>query len=290
MGAGVCPVTEAAGNVIRRRDIAGVSITEAVYDKGVSLGRHCHAHAYLTLVLEGAYNEKHSDREFTWNEGDLHLLPAGERHENQFPTPVRCLRLKFESRAVDRLGGEFEGLLSEPRKLTGPLAGWLAKRVLDEFRSSDDVASLAMEGVVLELLAECGRSSEQESSSSAPAWLRRVREVLDESYLSSPSLTDLANVGGVHPVHLSREFRRRYQVTIGEYARKRRIDRASELLSNSDLSLSEIAQTCGFSDQSHFCALFKRYSGMTPAKFRDLAGRSVKPTRLALAGSGSQSR
>jgi len=280
---GACPVTDAAGSTIRRRDIAGFSITEALYSEGVSLGRHCHANAYLTLVLSGTYVEKNSHREYVWGEGALHLLPAGERHENEFTTAVRCLRVRIEALAAERLGDESKRVFAEPREISGPLPAWLATRALREFRAQDDVAPLAMEGVLLEMLAESARSVDEGSGSSAPAWLRRVRESLDESYLVAPSLAELAAVGGVHPVHLSREFRRRYLITIGEYIRKRRIEHASGLLSNSGLPMAEIASTCGFSDQSHFCALFKRYSGMTPAKFRDLSARPrldhAKPTK-----------
>ena len=273
---GPCPVTDAAGNTIRRRDIAGFSLTEAVYGAGVSLGRHCHAHAYLTLVLSGTYTERYADREFVWNEGALHLLPAAERHENHFATAVRCLRVKIEPQAIDRMGDEFKRILSEPREISGPLSSWLANRMLREFRAQDNLAPLAMEGVLLEMLAESARNSDESESYSAPAWLRRVRDALDDSYLLAPSLADLAAIGGVHPVHLSREFRKRFRVTIGEYVRKRRIEHASGLLSNSGMPMAEIASTCGFSDQSHFCALFKKYSGMTPAKFRDLAARPTK--------------
>jgi len=291
---GACPVTDAAGSTIRRRDIVGFSLTEAVYDEGVSLGRHCHANAYLLLVLSGKYSEKHMHHDFIWGEGALHLLPAGERHENEFATAVRCLRVKIEPEAIERLGDDSRWALSEPREISGPLFGWLANRLLREFRAQDDVAPLAMEGVLLEMLAESARNCDDGSGSSAPTWLRRVREALDESYLMAPGLTDLAAVGGVHPVHLSREFRKRYRLTIGEYIRKRRIEYASGLLSNSGMRMSEIASTCGFSDQSHFCALFKKYSGMTPAKFRDLSERprldDPKPTKLEPVGLGSRCR
>jgi AraC family transcriptional regulator len=281
---GACPVTEAGGSTIRRYDIVGFSLTEAVYAEGVLLGRHCHANPYLTLVLSGTYTERYAHREFVWGEGALHLLPAGERHENQFTTAVRCLRVKIEVQAIERLGEESRRILASPHEISGPLSAWLASRMLREFRTQDDVAPLAMEGVLLEVLAESARNCDEHPGSSAPTWLRRVREALDESYLLAPGLSDLAAVGGVHPVHLSREFRKHYRITIGEYIRKRRIEHASGLLSNSAMPLAEIASTCGFSDQSHFCALFKKHSGMTPAKFRDLSERprlgALKPTRL----------
>lgn len=237
----------------------------------MSLPQHCHADCYLTLVLSGTYRERFAGREFEWQEGALHLLPAGELHENQFLTAVRLLRVKIEPLAVERLGEEHARCLAEPREITGPLSKWLASRVLHEFMAQDDIAPLAMEGVLLEILAESARSSDDSHASSAPNWLRRVRETLEESYIEGPALASLAAIAGVHPVHLSREFHRHYQMTIGEYIRKRRIDHATKLLSNSDLSLAEIASACGFSDQSHFCALFRKHSGMTPAKFRNIS-------------------
>jgi AraC family transcriptional regulator len=273
-----CPVTDAAGSTIRRLDIAGFSLTEAVYAEGVSLPRHCHANSYLTLVLAGNYIEKHSHREFQWREGALHLLPAAQHHENQFVTAVRLLRVKIEPAAVERLGEEHARYLSEPREISGPLSAWLANRVIREFMAQDDIAPLAMEGVLLEMLAESARSSHQIYGSKVPSWLRRVRECLEDSYLQAPGLAALAGIAGVHPVHLSREFHKHYHMTVGEYIRQRRIEHAVELLSNSDLSLAQISSTCGFSDQSHFCALFKKHWGMTPAKFRNSSGdRSRRP-------------
>jgi AraC family transcriptional regulator len=279
---GPCPVTDAAGNIVRRRDVAGFSLTEALYAQDTSLPRHCHAHCYLTLVLDGSYTERHSHREFHWSEGALHLLPAGERHENRFETAARLLRVKIEPAAIQGWGAEYARFLSEPREISGPLSGWLANRMFREFLSQDDVAPLAIEGVLLEMLAESARSASEQPGSGAPVWLRRVRELLQDSYLEAPGLTTLAGIAGVHPVHLSREFHKHYRMTIGEYIRRRRIEHASELLSKSELPLAEIASTCGFSDQSHFCALFKKHAGVTPAKFRKLAGDSpLRPVELA---------
>jgi AraC family transcriptional regulator len=261
---------DAAGSTLRRRDIAGFSLTEALYAEGVSLPSHCHANSYLTLVLSGTYRENSAHNEFRWQQGALHFLPEGERHDNQFDTAVRMLRVKIEPVAILKLREDHARSLSEPREITGPLSAWLANRMIREFMAQDDIAMVAMEGVLLEMLAESVRSSDETHGASAPAWLRRVRELLQDSYLQSPSLTALAGIAGVHPVHLSREFHKHFHMTIGEYVRTRRIEQASELLSHSELSLAEIASNCGFSDQSHFCALFKKHSGMTPAKYRNM--------------------
>ncbi len=269
---GACPTTETSGNVVRRRDVAGFSLAETTYPAGMVLSPHCHSHAYLSFVLAGSYTERYSDQACTCSEGALRFLPPSELHENQYTTTVRCLLVKIDPPVLDRLR-DHAPVLSKPGEVPGLASSWLANRMLREFRADDDIAPLAIEGVLLEILAESARAIGEGNGSNAPGWLRRVREALEDSYLLAPSLAELASIAGVHPVHLSREFRKHYQSTIGEYIRKRRIEHASHLLANSETPLSEVALTCGFSDQSHFCAMFKSHTGLTPAKFRDLSTR-----------------
>lgn len=245
---------------------------EAVYESGTALGRHRHSNAYLSLILAGGYTEKYLNREIECTEGMLRFLPADELHENVFRVSTTCLLVEIEPAVLQRLGEGQMQALSAPRQVAGPVSEWLANRMLHEFRAEDNVAPLAMEGVLLEILAESAREF-NEAAVNAPGWLKKVREFLEASYLRSSGLAELAAVAQVHPVHLAREFRRHYQMTVGEYVRKRRIDHASHLLGHSRLSLAEISRVCGFSDQSHFCALFKRHTGLTPAKFRDMATR-----------------
>jgi len=265
------PVTGPSGTVVKHRDVAGFTLTENVYAAGCMLPWHRHAHAYLNFVQAGTYKERYTHRECTCSAGDLRYLPSDEPHECHYETTVRLLLVRIDPAAIDRLGDN-ASMLSHPGDVGGIASSWLANRLYREFQASDDIAPLAMEGVLLEILAESARVI-GEGGAHAPLWLRRVREALEDSYLQAPSLAELASIGGIHPVHLSREFRKHYDTTIGEYIRKRRIEHACHLLANTTTSLSEIALVCGFSDQSHFCAMFKSHTGLTPAKFRDMSGR-----------------
>jgi AraC-like DNA-binding protein/quercetin dioxygenase-like cupin family protein len=264
------PLIGTSGSVIKQREVSGFTLIETAYPAGLSLARHRHAHAYLSFILSGTYKEKYANRESACPAGSLRFLPPEELHENQFDSAVRTLLVKIDPLAIGRLSTH-SPVLSSPGEVTGLASSWLANRLYREFQASDDVAPMAMEGVLLEVLAESARAI-GEGGSHAPLWLRRVREALEDSYLLAPSLAELAAIGEVHPVHLSREFRKHYDTTIGEFIRKRRIEHACQLLAASDTSLSEIALVCGFSDQSHFCAMFKSHTGLTPAKFRDMSG------------------
>jgi AraC family transcriptional regulator len=269
---GACPTTDTSGNVVRRRDVASFSLAETVYPAGLVIPPHCHTNAYLSFVLSGRYVEKYANQTCICSEGALRFLPTAELHENEYTTTVRCLLVKIDPMILDRLR-EHAPVLSKPGEVPGIASSWLANRMMREFRADDDISPLAIEGVLLEILAESARAIGEGAGTNAPGWLRRVREAVEDSYLLAPSLAELASIAGVHPVHLSREFRKHYQSTIGEYIRKRRIEHASHLLANTDTPLSEVALTCGFSDQSHFCAMFKTHTGLTPAKFRDLSTR-----------------
>src|SRR5690606_30428636 len=88
----------------------------------------------------------------------------------------------------------------------GELA-FIARKIWRELGASDAAAPLALEGLVLELIAGLVRQSSSDSSGSAtrpPAWLRAVRERLHEQRVPLVSLQSLAADVGVHPATLTR--------------------------------------------------------------------------------------
>jgi AraC family transcriptional regulator len=81
-------------------------------------------------------------------------------------------------------------------------------------------------------------------------------------------LADLARLVGQSPDHVSRTFKRSFGVSLYQYVLRRRVERATALLRGRSQSIAEIALTCGFSTQSHFSAVFKGTTGMTPGAYR----------------------
>lgn len=267
---GAYPLVATSGTVVKRRDVNGFSIAESVYQEGQFLPKHSHKDAYLTYILSGQYCESYDGAKSSCTEGGLHFLPPEELHENNYLAETRCLIIRIDPSILNRLG-EHGSVLSAPGEVQGIASSWLVGRLQREFLAADDASPVAIEGILLEILAESARSIGQAGGGKAPKWLKRVFEMLEDNYLSSPSLTELSAIAGVHQVHLSREFRKHYNCTIGEFIRKRRVEHACALLVSSNMPLSEVALTCGFSDQSHFSAMFKTHMGLTPAKFREIS-------------------
>lgn len=137
----------------------------------------------------------------------------------------------------------------------------------------DQAAPLAIEGLLLELLAAGARSSSQVSGTQ-PAWLGDVIEMLRSHSGSHWTLSQLATAVQVHPVTLARAFRRAHACSVGEYVRRLRLERAAQELGETTRPIAEIAMTAGFADQSHFSNVFRRQTGMSPSAFR----RSLRPS------------
>ena len=102
----------------------------------------------------------------------------------------------------------------------------------------------------------------------SPAAMRRVREYVDAHLGVSINLAMLAGVAGVSIHHFARGFKQSAGVTPHHFLTQKRIERAQDLLGNTDLSLSEIALAVGFSDQSHLARHFRQMLGVTPGRFR----------------------
>ena len=102
----------------------------------------------------------------------------------------------------------------------------------------------------------------------APKVRRRV-EVYVEDHLAGPiRLQDLADAAGLSPFHFNRAFKRSLGLTPVGYVQDRRVERAKTLLKAARTQVIEVAAAVGYQDPTHFAALFRRHTGMSPSRFR----------------------
>jgi AraC family transcriptional regulator len=262
---------DVSGETLRLRTIGPFTLRENLYASGMVLPKHSHPHAYITFVIEGAFRERYATRSIVCRTGMIRYLPAGEVHENEIQVRSRCLHVSSDPPSFEQLCQQ-PAIPRRPAEMSGLTTTWLANRLYAEFSREDTASAMAIEGLVLEILAEIARSESTDRSLAAPHWLKRATEIVESRFLERLSLAEIAAEVGVHYVHLSREFHKYNRCTVGELIRRRRVQYASHLLAHSRTSLAEIALVCGFSDQSHLSFLFKRYMGLSPSKFRRLAG------------------
>lgn len=83
------------------------------------------------------------------------------------------------------------------------------------------------------------------------------------------TINELADYTELSPSYLSRLFKQNLGISVSDYIREKKIEKAENLLKYSEISLIEIANYLAFSSQSHFIQTFEKYVGLTPKKYRD---------------------
>ncbi len=98
--------------------------------------------------------------------------------------------------------------------------------------------------------------------------VRRLREHIETHIESSLRIEDLAVKLEMSTGHFSRAFRASVGMPPHNYIMRRRVARAQELLTETDLNLAAVALRCGFADQSHLTNRFREIAGVTPRTYR----------------------
>ena len=102
----------------------------------------------------------------------------------------------------------------------------------------------------------------------APWQQRRASELLHENLPGRIRLADIARECGLSTSHFARSFKISFGVSTHQWLLKHRIDHARQLMSQPDLSLVDIADLSGFSDQAAFTHTFHRLVGVSPGRWR----------------------
>jgi len=252
----------------------GLRFVQIDYTSELQMPPHAHEDAAtLSFCLAGRVHEIRDRRTMVHQPLSLSLMPVGVSHANLFPSGASLFLVVLETAWVQRLR-QVSGVGDKPLCCHGGRPAWIFSRMHREFRRRDDLTPLALEGMLLELVAELARGTTQQGPGYAPRWIRAVTEFLHAHFTEKLTSDAIAMAGGIHPAHLMRAFRQHHGCTVGEYVRSLRLEYALRLLEGSDAPLGEVALEAGFCDQGHFSRAFKLYTGLSPGQFRRNSGRA----------------
>lgn len=91
---------------------------------------------------------------------------------------------------------------------------------------------------------------------------------IHEKYMDPINVDDLASQANISKRQFNRQFNSLFHVTPNEYLKRVRVYAAREMLESSDRTITDIAQSCGFFDHSHFTKTFKSILAITPSMYR----------------------
>ena len=196
MASGQVPVT--MGSASARTRIAGsVDVTEARFPAGAVLERHVHERPIVCVMLEGSFDHVGDRRSRECTPGTVLIEPAGDPHGNAIRRAGARV-LVVEPEPSDELLRSVEGLLEVSAYFQHPGIVGRAHALARELSAKDAAAPLALEAGALDLLAVAARLKTY-AQGAEPAWLRRVRDVVEDRFREPLRLSDLAREAGVHP-------------------------------------------------------------------------------------------
>jgi AraC family transcriptional regulator len=229
---------------------------------------HFHENAYFTFILQGMVLEGNKKEIYECSAGSLLFHNWQDAHYNVKSNKfTRGFHVEIEPAwfsSFDIGTGITRGSID----ITDPKIKILMYNIFKETKLAHGSRQTAIDALLIELFGSLSKIRTN-GDRKRPGWVDKIREVLHDS-TDNWRLAELAALANVHPVYLCREFVKYFNTSVGEYMRTIKIQKAVSLLSDQELSLTEISAKCGFADQSHFIRCFKMYHQLTPLHYRKL--------------------
>jgi len=227
-------------------------------------------------------------RPTNWFSGALTIYDLRQSPIADIRDPYHCLMFHLPRKALDTLAYESStppigDLQYRPGfGMDDPIARHLLCSLLPATACPEKAPALFLDHVALALSTHVAhmyggmkQDRRYQRSGLAPYQERRAKELMVASLCEDISLSRLASECNLSARHFARAFRQSTGLSPHRWLMQYRIERARQLLAAPGLSLTEIALTCGFADQSHFTRAFTALSGISPGAWRRINGNPV---------------
>src|ERR1700722_2405165 len=217
-----------------------------------------------------------------WRLGDAQLIDLRDKATVSLDVPFDSLRFYIPQTALDEMANE-AGIrlvkgLSSPNfgardlvmfGLAQALAGAMEQPGGGTFMFIDCIA-VAFFAHIVRAYGSVPAAGRNARGGLAPWQLQRARDFIKANLGDDPSISQVASECGLSTSYFVRAFKQTTGVPPYRWLTKQRVERAKELLQDPGRELADIAQLCGFVDQSHFTRVFSRSEGYSPGRWRRL--------------------
>lgn len=272
------------------KDLGG--LCECFINENLNVEFHVHEHFELLYGLEGAFELTAGSRSFTVHQGDVVLVYPMEPHQIRNLSPERNahLVLKFTPDALYSINQPLFELkyispylrFSDRRvhlytadQLKGSRLDELLHSILEERRAEEYGYEMALRAYVCQVLLwfirDWHRSHELHTTDERVlARLHGALSYIDDHMDGELRAQDVADSLGMGLSTFSRFFTSAAGMSFPAYVRSRRLSRAALLLSDSSLSVADVAVETGFNTASYLILCFRNQYGVTPSQFRKM--------------------
>lgn len=257
------------------KELGGLEILNAKYEKQ-NFSRHSHEGYTIGVIDEGAQRFYRTGGHHIAPQDTIILVNADEVHSGHsatdggwayramYPLPEQLANITQELNLPNYGAPYFPSAVVEDPELANQL-----RLVFNTLETSDNplLRETLIYGMLVKLITKHGKSTLIPNlNDNAHKQLALVKEFLDDFPQADVSLEDLSKLAALSPYHLVRAFQKHYGLPPHAYQIQSRLRLARKLLKQGN-TISNVAQECGFHDQSHLHRHFKRANGYTPGQF-----------------------
>lgn len=246
---------------------------------------HKHTFYHVMLFTEGAGTHTIDFRTFPVRPYQMYFMVPGQVHGWQFEGHVDGYILNFSPTFLHALlqkpdyleqfpffsGDVDEAVINLPRELHHPVTE-IFEVLLQEIEQQKRLSIDMIQVLMVRLFILIGRLSFEHASSHTNAYsyalVKNFQKLIEKNYMTLKLPRDYAELLFITPNHLNAVCNSVLGMSAGEVIRNRILLEAKRLLSIQDTTVSEIAYTLNFADNSYFTKFYKKYTGQTPDEFR----------------------
>jgi AraC family transcriptional regulator len=214
--------------------------------------------------------------------GDAQLVDLGDNPVVSLDIPFDTLRFYISQITLDEMANEAG--IRRVKGLHAPNFGGrdlvmfgLAQALAGAMEEPGDGTAMFSDCIALAFFAHVVRAygsvpaAARNARDGLASWqLQRARDFINANLAGDPSIAEVANECGLSSSYFARAFKQATGIPPYRWLTKQRVKRAKELLQDPGRELADIAQLCGFVDQSHFTRVFSRSEGYSPGRWRRL--------------------
>ncbi len=255
--------------------------------------KHCHDFCELVVVTQGHAMHWLEGRDFPVTAGDVFLLQGNQSHYFHDRVNLSLINVMYDPEQIGlpenelrKMPGYCAMFMLEPAyrrqhrfasrlhlgRIPLAYAEQLAAEMEKECAGKAAGYEVALRAKLLELLVYLSRAYSDSDATEARALLRvgDVIGALENNFSKDWKLEELLKISHMSRSNLMRVFRKATGQPPIEYLVRLRIQKAMDLLRNTDLSITEIALEIGFNDSNYFSRQFRKTTGMPPRAYRQM--------------------
>lgn len=135
-------------------------------------------------------------------------------------------------------------------------------------RKDKDALKIRMRTILVNVFAHFADLEQDGADSEVPLWLVELTNKMARPKNFVEGAGWMCALSGKSREHVARSLKQYYGVTVSDYINDLRVNYASNLLINTNASVTDVCYTCGFQSISYFCRVFKARNGVSPSEFR----------------------